>query len=294
MSKYLNFAIVASFLGIWINSFFTKEFQILIGFILILSFGILHGANDLLLIKRVNTKKKELSFYKILIYYILIVIIGALLFYLIAWLALLLFIIISGYHFGEQHWEELEISNNKWIRSLFQFNYGAFILLLLFYFHNEEVKKIVYQITRISFANFNIPIFLISFGFSLVLISVLLYHQNPKFKKHIIINIFYLLVFSIIFKTASLIWGFALYFILWHSIPSIIGQLKFLYGESNFSNFKKYFRSAFIYWIASLFGIAILYLFFRNAEIFDAMFFSFLAAITFPHALVIIKMFDQK
>ena len=294
MTKYTNFAIVASFLGLWINSFFIDEFQILIGFILILSFGILHGANDLLLIKRVNTKKKELSFYKILIYYITVVIIGALLFYLIAWFALLLFIIISGYHFGEQHWEEIKISDNKWTSSLFQFNYGVFILLLLFYFHSQEVKNIVFQITRISFLNFNIPLFLNSFGISLVLISIYLFYQNSEFKKHIIINIFYLLVFAIIFKTASLIWGFALYFILWHSIPSIIGQLKFLYGESNFSNFKTYFRSAFIYWIASLFGIAILYMLFRNKEIFDAMFFSFLAAITFPHALVILKMFDKK
>jgi Brp/Blh family beta-carotene 15,15'-monooxygenase len=294
MSKYTNFAIVASFLGIWISSLFINEFQILVGFILIFSFGILHGANDLLLIKQVNTKKNTLSFYKILSYYVVVVVTGAILFYILPWLALLLFIIVSGYHFGEQHWDIYKNTNNRWITNLFQFNYGIFILLLLFVFHSEEVKKIVFQITRISFSNFNIAWLLLGFGISLLFFGCLMYVYNEVFKKQIIINIFYLVVFTIIFKTSTLIWGFALYFVLWHSIPSIIEQLKFLYGESNFNNFKSYFRTAFVYWILSLIGIAVLYFLFKDKEIFDAMFFSFLAAITFPHALVILKMFEKK
>lgn len=293
MSKYSNFAIVASFLGLWINSFFTSSLQIFVGFVLILSFGILHGANDLLLIEHVNTKKK-LSFFKILIYYLLIVAIGATLFFMVPWLALLLFIIVSGFHFGEQHWEELKINKRKWVVVLFQFSYGSFILVLLFNFHSEEVKKIIYQITRIFFSELHIPLILICFGISLFFLGSYLYLKNATFKKLILINIFYLLVFTILFKTASLIWGFAIYFILWHSIPSILGQLKFLYGESNFTNFKTYFLKAFVYWIVSLMGIGLLYVLLKDKEIFDALFFSFLAAITFPHALVIMKMFNHK
>ena len=72
MPKYSNFAIVASFLGLWINSFFSNEFQLIVGFILILSFGILHGANDLALIKNVNANNKVQNFYKILLYYVTI------------------------------------------------------------------------------------------------------------------------------------------------------------------------------------------------------------------------------
>lgn len=294
MSKYSNFAIVASFLGLWINSFFTNDFQILVGFVLILSFGILHGANDLMLIEHVNSKKNAQSFYKILSYYVIVVLLGAFLFYLLPWLALLLFIIVSGYHFGEQHWEDIKINNRKWIITLFHFNYGIFILLLLFSFHEEEVKKIAFQITTISFENFNILIALICSGISLSLLSGYFYTKNATFKNKILINLFYLLVFAVIFKTATLIWGFALYFVLWHSIPSILEQLNFLYGKSNLANFKKYFLSAFIYWIVSLIGIGLLYFFLKDKEIFNALFFSLLAAITFPHALVIMKMFEKK
>jgi Brp/Blh family beta-carotene 15,15'-monooxygenase len=123
--------------------------------------------------------------------------------------------------------------------------------------------------------------------------SVYFYIRNEDFKKFFFTELFYLLVFTIIFKVSSLIWGFALYFILWHSIPSIIDQIKFLYGNVSFTTFKLYFRSAFVYWIASLAGIAMLYIIFKDQKIFNALFFSFLASITFPHVFVIQKMFGK-
>ena len=93
--------------------------------------------------------------------------------------------------------------------------------------------------------------------------------------------------------SASLIWGFAIFFIIWHSVPSIMDQIKFLYNEVNLENFKAYFKSAFLYWIASLFGIAVLYFIFKDEKIFNALFFSALASITFPHAFVIVNMYKK-
>ena len=105
---------------------------------------------------------------------------------------------------------------------------------------------------------------------------------------------FYLLVFAVLFRVSSLIWGFAIYFIIWHSIPSIINQVNYLSGEFNKKNFGKYIKSAFVYWMISLIGIATLYLLFKDIKIFNALFFSFLAAITFPHVLVIFILFKKK
>jgi len=59
--KYSNFAIVASFFGLWLDSFLSNKIQVIVGFIFILTFGILHGANDLLLIKNIDSKKEPLS-----------------------------------------------------------------------------------------------------------------------------------------------------------------------------------------------------------------------------------------
>lgn len=294
MSKSITLSILASFVGLWMTSFLDNNSQIIFGFLLIFSFGILHGANDLVVFKKINISKRPTSYIKLLSSYIIVVMFSALLFVIIPWLALLLFIIVSSYHFGEQHWQNLEDCNLKWIKPIYQFNYGIFILLLLFVFHVPEVQKIIFSITNVNIEFINLVYLLQFFGISLGMFFAYYYYKSVQFQKKIFEELLYLLVFTILFKVGSLIWGFALYFIFWHSIPSLQDQIKFLYGSYNFNNFKLYFKSAFIYWIISLLGLVILYLFFKDEKIFDALFFSFLAAITFPHAFVIIKMSQQK
>ncbi|MFE3867127.1 Brp/Blh family beta-carotene 15,15'-dioxygenase [Flavobacterium sp. LS2P90] len=294
MSKYLNISIVVSFFGLWIDSFFSHRVQIIIGFILIFSFGILHGANDLLLIENINSKKKAFPFLKIVGYYVLVVFVGALLFYVISWLALLLFLVVSAYHFGEQQWQNLKPLVSKWFSVLFQFFYGAIILFLLFAFHLYEVQKIVFQIIKISIdTHYIITALKIIVGF-LILLGAYLYWKFEIARKQLLAETLYLLLFIIIFKSSSLIWGFALYFVLWHSIPSIIDQIKFLHGKYSFPLFVTYCRSAMLYWGISILGISVLYFVFNQEELFNGLFFSFLAAITFPHALVITKIFSGK
>lgn len=294
MIKYSNVAIVASFLGLWIDSFFNHRSQIFVGFLLIFTFGILHGANDLLLIDKLIYKKKTNSRLKILLSYISVVLIGSLLFYIIPWVTLSAFVIVSGYHFGEQQWESLNKNSFKFLVEIFQLVYGLFILFLLFNFHSDEVQKIVFAISGVNFPSFFIPLFLKIFGAIFIVIGLYFLSIKGIAISTFITEIFYLVVFTIIFKSSSLIWGFALYFVLWHSLPSIIDQIKFVYGYFSLTNFISYFKSALIYWIASLLGISILYLVFKDEKIFNALFFSFLASITFPHVFVVTKMFNRK
>lgn len=294
MLKYSNFAIVASFFGLWIDSYVPDEYQIYVGFLLIFSFGILHGANDLSLIKNINSQNKAESYWKILIYYVCIVLSGAVLFYILPSLALLLFILVSGYHFGEQHWNSKLKEENYFPKVAFELCYGLVMLFMLFVFHLKEVERIVCDITSLSVSSFVIETAFYILLFCLVVTGLILYFKYKAYKEPPIVELFYLVVFAIVFKTSSLIWGFALYFIFWHSIPSILDQMEFLYGSISQKTFKLYFKSAVIYWLVSLAGITFLYFIFRDLKLFDALFFSFLASITFPHVLVIEKMFRKK
>ena len=289
--KYFNFAIVASFFCLWLDSLLSNDAQIIVGFILILTFGILHGANDLLLIKKIDYNKEQISFQKTLLYYIIVVGLGSLLFWIIPWFALLLFIIVSSYHFGEQQWENLEKSS---LFKLFEFMYGLFILMLLFNFNIKEVQEVIQNITSIVVPKNYFTNGLIINSVALVALGIYYSNKLVEFKNRWMLETFYLLVFTVIFRVSSLIWGFAIYFIIWHSIPSIINQINYLNGEVSWNNFRKYIRSAFLYWVISLIGIATLYLLFKDIEIFNALFFSFLAAITFPHVLVIFILFKKK
>ena len=79
MSKTLKLSVITSFVGLWLTSYLSNKYQIIVGFILILSFGVLHGANDLVLINNLKSDKK-LNFRKLIILYILLIGISALLF----------------------------------------------------------------------------------------------------------------------------------------------------------------------------------------------------------------------
>lgn len=293
MSKVSNLSILSSFVGLWLTSYMTNQTQIIVGFILILSFGIVHGANDLLLIKKIKGKN-SIQYSKILFQYVAIILLAVLLFSFIPWFAMLLFIVVSGYHFGEQHWNKKLINMNLLYAKLFYFVYGLFILLLLFEFHKNEVLMILCGITGIEFNFISISLLFKIVGALLLALSVYNFKTSPIFQKSIAKELLYLILFTIIFKIGSLIWGFAIYFIFWHSIPSLFEQIKFLHGAVSTSNLKVYLKAAFIYWLISIIGIIALYFILKDYKIFDSIFFSFLAAITFPHVLVIERMFTTK
>ena len=106
----------------------------------------------------------------------------------------------------------------------------------------------------------------------------------------ILLELFLLGVFYVVFNTASLLLAFCIYFVIWHSIPSLLDQMKFLYGDVSWKSFYRYFKSSFVYWLASLVGTFVLYLLLRNAEEFMVPgLICFLASITVPHVLVMTK-----
>lgn len=80
-------SIITSFAGLWLTSYLSDRNQLIFGFILIFTFGILHGANDLVLINQIENRKK-ITFFKIIASYIVIVIVSAVLFTLLPVLAL--------------------------------------------------------------------------------------------------------------------------------------------------------------------------------------------------------------
>lgn len=285
-------AILLSFLGLWLTSYLDAKYQTVLGLSLIFSFGILHGANDLKLINQIEEVRK-VQFVQILAAYVLLVLLSVVLFMQIPVFALAIFIIVSAFHFGEQNWQSLLQNVNKFASGLLQFSYGLLILAALFYFNVEEVTTIIYKIAAITIHEAQFLFLLLFSTLLYILFSFVIITKNKKLLKNFLEQSFYILVLCVIFKVASLILGFAVYFILWHSIPSLHDQIKFLYGEYSLDNFKKYFKSAFWYWIISLIGVFVLYFIAKDRAIFDALFFSFLASITFPHFIVIVKMYSK-
>ncbi|WP_340200339.1 beta-carotene 15,15'-dioxygenase, Brp/Blh family [Ascidiimonas sp. W6] len=288
-SNYKNFTIVTTFFALWLAVSFEQQTEDFLAYMLIFSFGILHGANDLKLVQSLHGGRKSISFFKTAIYYILIVGVGVILFYFIPVFGLAVFILFSGYHFGEQHLEKIFKKRSPLRGSAF-LSYGMLILFLLFLANPDEVSLIIKDMTGIylnaTVYEYSFAVCLLIFsGCSFALISV---KENYKI---FIKEVFYIVVFFVVFKTASLLWAFSIYFILWHSLPSLIDQIIYLYGSFNKKSIWMYLKSSLFTWIISLVGLGILYLIFNSEEkLFLSVFFSFLAAITFPHVLVMSKL----
>ena len=284
-SKLSSIATVCTVFALWISVYFSDQVEDALGFILILSVGILHGANDITLVKKVFKTKKDLSFFSILIRYVFVVIATGLSFFLIPGIALLVFVILSAYHFGEQHFASKIVKQNNLYNLLYAF-YGLVIFGVLFYLNPSDTSEVIYNLTGFypekSFYKY-ILIVSLSLLFVIGIYGIIKKEISLKIGE----ELFLLILFVIIFKVASLIWAFSIYFIFWHSLPSLKDQIRLLYGKFDSRNVKKYVLSSIAYWILAIVGLGlVLYMFKEDQSLFLSLFFAFLAAITLPHVIV--------
>ncbi|MBL6591001.1 MAG: Brp/Blh family beta-carotene 15,15'-dioxygenase [Flavobacteriaceae bacterium] len=279
--KLFTFIIISAIAYNFINSMFSEA----IGYVSVLSilfFGIIHGANDIhLILKR---QSKNSGYIKVTFYYILVILLATLGFYSFPGISLLFFVLFSCYHFGEQQWT---VINKSFDNKIYFFSYGLFVFSLLFYFNIEAVIDIISKISNLELL-YEYFEYLFYFSSIILTFTTLIYFNELKDQLIFQILLFIIMIFS--FKSFDLIDAFAFYFVLYHSIPSIFEQTEYLFGEISFESILKYFKSALLYWVFAIVGLIIYYYLNQANELSLNLFFSFLAAITFPHVIVILKM----
>jgi len=174
-------------------------------------------------------------------------------FYFIPIFALAAFVLISAYHFGEQHFHhKLQNTKSLWSTLFFLF-YGLLVLFLLLSLNSKEVILIIEDMTGLLIADQFLKIVLFTSVLGSIGLFIFLSKTNPKLKSSLFPNVIYLILFTALFAVSNVVWGFASYFVLWHSIPSLKDQVNSLYGTFNFKNFLSYFKKPFrIGWLQLL------------------------------------------
>jgi len=285
--NYENITLYFTFFLLWVSIQFGEVVEDFLAYIMVITLGILHGANDLLILSVKN--KREKSILKNLLIYISIILLCLLIYFFSSFIAIVLFILLSAYHFGEEHLGE-RINVNSVFNFFYFLGYGMFIFALLFYQSIPNVDLIMKELTGLTFTKSQIELTLfISAGF-LCLASLFLIISKKNNYKLFLKELMYLLLLFLVFKTSSLILGFAIYFILWHSIPSIIHQIEFISGDLNKKSILLYVKKAMIYWIISIVGLLTLYQILPGIELFSTVVFVILFAVTAPHTWVMHEM----
>lgn len=287
MYNYKDFMIFFTFFLFWISIQFGEVVEDYLAYIMVVSIGILHGANDLLIL---STKEKmDKMFRKNLIIYVSIIFLCVIIYLFSPFIAILLFVLLSSYHFGEEHLGET-INLNFLFNAVYFLAYGLFIFSLLFYQSIFEVNEIMIELTGGTFTKFQIETTLLISAVFLFIGSLYLVLTKKNEVEIFVKEFFYLLLLFLVFKTSSLILGFAIYFIFWHSIPSIIHQIEFISGDLNKKNILFYVKKATIYWIISLAALLVLYQLVSQIKLFATVVFVILFAVTAPHTWVMHKM----
>jgi Brp/Blh family beta-carotene 15,15'-monooxygenase len=276
-----------TFFLFWVSIQFGEVVEDFIAYIMVISVGILHGANDLLILSTKEQKDKKLI--KNLFIYISIIILCVVIYLFSSFVAIVLFVVLSAYHFGEEHLSH-KINVNFVFNTVYFLSYGLFIFALLFYQSMSDVDVIMTELTGLTFSKIQIEITLIVSAIFLSTGSVYLILMKRNESVLFLREFLYLVLLFFVFNTSSLILGFAIYFILWHSIPSIIHQIEFISGSLNKRNVIAYVKKALIYWVISIVGLLVLYQLLPEIKLLATVVFVILFAVTAPHTWVMHRM----
>jgi len=282
LNKSFFFKISASFGLFLISSLVSGEIQWFIALLLIGSVGLLHGANDLNLINALrifpnSSRRKHLALYLSAVALVLVV------FSLNRPLALFFFIVISSFHFGQQHLSEI-LGGNMFLRYVNYIAYGSIVFGLLFYTHAIESSTAIAEISGIFFTVEDFLNFLLV---SLAVWIITYIILNPKGFVILGVELIILSLFYFLFGQVNLALAFAIYFALWHAIPSLNDQFRILYHGEVKRSWLIYLKQSALFWVLSVIGLAIVFsqVFLQNKTPLPLLVY-FLAAITFPHVLV--------
>ncbi len=284
--------LVITLFSFWLIGFIDNAKANYLGISMVLTVGLIHGANDLRIIGKLNggnrsNKKNQL------ILYVGLALSTFVIFYLFPVAALIIFLLFSCYHFGEQHWLESQIRNTKILR-FFAFTYGLLIISMILKFNSSETTLILKDITHIlinsSILNSLFYISALIFLITTYFLRLILFPNFSEFFK----EFFLILMLGVIFKISTLIWSFAFYFIVWHAVPSLYSQIKVLYSNGKGNGVLAYLKHSILYWLIAIVGLIIAIFFFKeNTTWIISIFFPFIAALTIPHVLVMSKMFEE-
>jgi Brp/Blh family beta-carotene 15,15'-monooxygenase len=241
---------------------------------ILISIGIPHGAIDHLLlspnINRTNLVRFILKYLAIIIGYLAI-------WFLIPILALIAFIFMSAYHFGQSHFIKQPL---KKLEGLTFISLGSFFLSTILWGDFDYTSSILANITGVTqlktYGNG-----IISFTFILSTFLILINFGLKSIWLLVEISLLGVFLYHL-----PLLLGFIIYFGFWHSLPSMNEEFEALKGYLETQKIKSFIKKLLPFTLMSLAGISlILILFYKmlEADQLTLLFFILVSLISAPH-----------
>ena len=264
------------------------ENQLIYSSLSILLFGIPHGAIDHIIF----FKKRQLTKLKFYLVYLGLIVGFVLMWHIAPVLSLILFLLISAFHFGESQFEDIKIT--KVLKNTFFFFWGIALLATLIYYNINELASVtayfddtlafekVYDIKKVTALYYVTNIITIA---SMILMAV---YKQIKIER-LLSEFFLLFLIHITFFLFPFIIGFTLYFVVLHSLKVMQDEIEFFKKDNPKFSILDFLKLLAPYSILSIFFTTILLLLSYYTYIpYSIPFLSIviISVITLPHAIV--------
>ena len=264
------------------------ENQLIYSSLSILLFGIPHGAIDHIIF----FKKRQLTKLKFYLVYLGLIVGFVLMWHIAPVLSLILFLLISAFHFGESQFEDIKIT--KVLKNTFFFFWGIALLATLIYYNINELANVtayfddtlafekVYDIKKVTALYYVTNIINIA---SMILMAV---YKQIKIER-LLSEFFLLFLIHITFFLFPFIIGFTLYFVVLHSLKVMQDEIEFFKKDNPKFSILDFLKLLAPYSILSIFFTTILLLLSYYTYIpYSIPFLSIviISVITLPHAIV--------
>ncbi|MEQ8241672.1 MAG: Brp/Blh family beta-carotene 15,15'-dioxygenase [Cyclobacteriaceae bacterium] len=265
-----------------------------IAIILILFFGIPHGATDHVLFNVLKTGTLESTPKKaFIVFYLLTMILFALFWYFLPALSLLFFLIISAYHFGETQLSYWNKSHQ--LKSIAYLSWGVAVLCIILL---SDIERLEYYLVG-SLITEETLVFVASIKYYLIIVPIVIFFTLLLIyeRKKVFQEIMDLAMIAILAWLSPLLLSFALFFAFWHSNDAILFQIQRLKTSSLSFSINQWVKLALPYSIISIVGIIIIVgstYFFKIDTPLITLLFILIALITLPHSLIMSRFIQAK
>ena len=258
-------------------------------FLLIISFGISHGALDNEKGKKLLRKFKIKNILLFYLSYIFVSLIILLFWFYFPTLTLSLFLIVAAYHFGKEDSEIMGPKKNVFLKVIYFLKGSVVILAPLFFKYNETSNLfdiLNFNLELLSYFNEN-NLIKIFFYISLISNLYFLIENIDENYDFIILDLFSI---NLLFYLLSPLAAFSLYFCFIHSLRHTVSLCNNLDKKSLSKGFKRFLKKALPLTIitAVIFIIVVFIIIKYNTLDFALLnvIFIGLASLTFPHILL--------
>lgn len=251
VSTYLLFIIFRSFSDV------PLEFQLLFSSFFILLIGIPHGAIDHVLF----FKKRSLSQIQFYSIYLGLIIVFLVLWIFLPFWSLLLFLLISAFHFGESQFSE--IKSSKLIKYLLFPVWGIALLSTLMHYNLQELINITtfFKDTndlQIMYNEGLIYKFFLATNIGSVLLMLILCFRKQMSLDRFFSEMFLIAILHITFYLFPFLIAFTMYFVILHSIKVMHQEFLFLKQGSDSFRFIDFLKILTPYSLLSIFFTALI------------------------------------